>query len=68
MCNRHVAHMIADYEAARLDEDAEETDKSESRAAEQTTRNQSGLLATFRSRVARDSLAKSISFLSRRLG
>jgi hypothetical protein len=53
MCNRHVAHMIADYEAARLDEDAEETDKSESRAAEQTTRNQSGLLTTLRSRLAR---------------
>ncbi|MDS0478141.1 hypothetical protein [Natrinema sp. 1APR25-10V2] len=53
MCNRHVAHMIADYEAARLDEDEEETNRSESRDAEQTTGNQSGLLVTLRSRLAR---------------
>ena len=53
MCNRHVAHMIADYEAARLDEEEEETDGPESRDAEQTTREQSGLLATLRSRFAR---------------
>ncbi|SFG95630.1 hypothetical protein SAMN04488063_3407 [Halopelagius inordinatus] len=53
MCNRHVAHMIADYEAARLDEDEEESDKSESRDAEQPTGDQSGLLATLRRRLAR---------------
>lgn len=68
MCNRHVVHMIADYEAAKLDEDEEGTDRAESHDAEQTTRNQSGLLATLRSRLARDSPAKSISLLSRRLG
>ena len=53
MCNRHVAHMIADYEAARLDEDMEATEGSKSRDAEQTARGQPGLLATLRSRLAR---------------
>jgi len=53
MCNRHVAHMIADYEAARLEADEEETEGSESRDSEQTVRNQPGLLATLRSRLAR---------------
>ncbi len=53
MCNRHVAHIIADYEAARLDEEEERTEESESRDGEQTTRAQPGLLATLRSRLAR---------------
>lgn len=49
MCNRHVAHMIADYEAARLEADEE----SESRDAEQTAGEQPGLLTTLRSRLHR---------------
>jgi len=53
MCNRHVAHMIADYEAARLDEDEEGNEDSESTEPEQTARDQTGLLATLKGRVAR---------------
>ncbi|MDG5777142.1 hypothetical protein VB773_12475 [Haloarculaceae archaeon H-GB2-1] len=53
MCNRHVAHAIADYEAARLDADGEETEGSESNDSEQAVKDQPGLLATLRGRFAR---------------
>ena len=53
MCNRHVAHMIADYEAARLEADEKEAEGQESRDSEQTAKVQPGLLVTLRSRLAR---------------
>jgi len=53
MCNRHVAHVIADYEAARRDEDGEENDGSESRNSERMANDQGGLLMTLRDRLAR---------------
>ncbi|WP_167768552.1 hypothetical protein [Haloarcula amylovorans] len=53
MCNRHAAHMIVDYEAARLDEDEEEPEGSESRNSKQTEKDQPELLATLKSRLAR---------------
>ena len=53
MCNRHVAGMIADLEAARLEADEKETERQESRDSEQTAKVQSGLLMTLRSRLAR---------------
>ncbi|WP_458208640.1 hypothetical protein [Haladaptatus sp. NG-SE-30] len=52
MCNRHVAHMIADYEAARLEADEKEGE-SESSDGEQTAREQLGVLAALRSRLVR---------------
>ncbi|WP_276249037.1 MULTISPECIES: hypothetical protein [unclassified Haladaptatus] len=52
MCNRHVTHMIADYEAARLEADEEEGGL-ESRDREQAAREQPGVLAALRSRLAR---------------
>jgi hypothetical protein len=45
--------MIADYEAARLEADEEEIEGQESRDSEQTAREQPGLLASLRSRLAR---------------
>lgn len=53
MCSRHVAHMIAEYEAARLDEDGEGKERHASRASERTTTDQTGLLAALRDRLAR---------------
>ncbi len=53
MCNRHVAHMIADYEAARLDADESGTEKSHRSDSVQRSRTQPGLLATLKRRIAR---------------
>ncbi|MHB9286935.1 hypothetical protein ACKVMT_07820 [Halobacteriales archaeon Cl-PHB] len=53
MCNRHVAHMIADYEAARIEADEEEIESSKSRDSDQPAGDQPELLAALRSRLAR---------------
>jgi len=53
MCNRHGPHLIADYEAARLEADEEGTEEPDTRDTEQTARDQPELLATLRSRLAR---------------
>jgi hypothetical protein len=45
--------MIADYEAARLEESREGNDGPETRDSEQTATNQTGLLTTLRRRLTR---------------
>ncbi len=49
MCNRHVAHMIAEYEAARLKEAEGKTESTESGDSKHPT----GLLASFKARLVR---------------
>jgi hypothetical protein len=60
MCNRHVAHLIAEYEAARLvggelkGEDIEEDEvESVPRETTKASAERSSLLAAIRSRFAR---------------
>ncbi len=51
MCNRHVAQVIAEYEAARLDGDAEEEGEESSDETHPST-ERTGLLAAVSARLA----------------
>ncbi|WP_338730048.1 hypothetical protein [Haladaptatus sp. DJG-WS-42] len=53
MCDRHVAHLIAEYEAARLDADESGAEKPHRSDSDQTARPQPGLLAALKRRIAR---------------
>jgi hypothetical protein len=56
MCNRHVADLIAEYEASRIDGDGELDDgdaEPSSRAPSHADVDEAGLLATVRARLAR---------------